>query len=266
MIDAGADSPDNDEKTLVGPALPVGERGLGEVLVRAGKLRPEQLDDLLREQASEGGRLADLLVRRDVVSEVEVLRLLGEQLDLPINVDLKPEDCDAEFAAQIPINFAKQHKLMVVRRANDAALLAVADPLSVHAIDDVEQQIGLPVDLVLVPAPKILEAINKVYARQAGGDELAKGEDEDEMGGEAEELVDILDLTDEAPIIRWVNSIMFQSVKERASDIHIEPREKELVVRYRIDGNLQEWKRANRQYTNSIVARIKIMAGLNIAE
>ena len=255
----------SDESTLVMPASPSGERGLGEVLVRSGKLRPEQLEDLLRIQAAEGGRLHELLVRRDIVPEVEVLRLLGEQLDVPVNPDLKPEDCDAELAALIPINFAKQHKLMAVRQGNGVAVLAVADPLSVHAIDDVEQRLGMPVDLVLVPSAKIMEAINKVYARQAGGDELARGED-DEMGGEAEELVDILDLTDEAPIIRWVNSIMFQSVKERASDIHIEPREKELVVRYRVDGNLQEWKRANRQYTNSIIARIKIMAGLNIAE
>jgi general secretion pathway protein E len=86
------------------------------------------------------------------------------------------------------------------------------------------------------------------------------------MSGEAEELVDILDLTDEAPIIRWVNSLMFQAVKERASDIHIEPREKDLIVRYRVDGNLYEHKRANRNYVNSILSRVKIMAGLNIAE
>jgi general secretion pathway protein E len=86
------------------------------------------------------------------------------------------------------------------------------------------------------------------------------------MEGEAEELTDILDLTDEAPIIRWVNSLMFNAVKERASDIHIEPREKELIVRYRVDGNLMEVKRANRNYINSILSRVKIMAGLNIAE
>jgi general secretion pathway protein E len=118
---------------------------------------------------------------------------------------------------------------------------------------------------VLVPGGKILEAINKIYARQESGVELGEGE-EGEMAGEAEELTDILDLTDEAPIIRWVNSIMFQAVKERASDIHVEPREKELIVRYRVDGDLREAKRANRNYVNSILSRVKIMAGLNIAE
>src|SRR5439155_26598112 len=91
------------------------------------------------------------------------------------------------------------------------------------------------------------------------------GKNDEDMVGEAEELVDILDLTDEAPIIRWVNSLMFQAVKERASDIHIEPREKELLVRYRIDGLLYEHKRANKNFINSILSRVKIMACLNIA-
>jgi general secretion pathway protein E len=86
------------------------------------------------------------------------------------------------------------------------------------------------------------------------------------MGGMGEELVDIMDLTDEAPIIRWVNSLLFQAVKERASDIHVEPTEKDVRVRYRIDGVLYEAKRANRQYMPSIISRVKIMAGLNIAE
>ncbi|HEX2659175.1 MAG TPA: ATPase, T2SS/T4P/T4SS family, partial [Polyangia bacterium] len=90
--------------------------------------------------------------------------------------------------------------------------------------------------------------------------------EEDDVGGEGEELVDILDVTDEAPIIRWVNSLLFNAVKERASDIHIEPGEKEVVVRYRIDGELYEVRRANRQFMPSIISRVKIMAGLNIAE
>ena len=94
----------------------------------------------------------------------------------------------------------------------------------------------------------------------------AKDEDEEDDEGGSEELVDILDPTDEAPIIRWVNSLMFQAVKERASDIHIEPGEKDVIVRYRIDGVLHETRRAARQFMPSIISRVKIMAGLNIAE
>ena len=121
---------------------------------------------------------------------------------------------------------------------------------------------------MLVPPQKILEVINEVYGRKQdkGGDLGTEGENEDEMAGAGEELVDILDITDEAPIIRWVNSLLFNAVKERASDIHIEPGEKEVMVRYRIDGELYETRRAARQFMPSIISRVKIMAGLNIAE
>ena len=145
-------------------------------------------------------------------------------------------------------------------------LVATADPLDVGALDDIRAQLGSEVYPILVPGQKILDAINHIYGqRQDKGGDLGE-KDEDEMEGEAEELVDILDVNDEAPIIRWVNSLLFSAVKERASDIHIEPGEKEVSVRYRIDGVLYEKRRAARQFMPSIIARVKIMAGLNIAE
>ena len=131
-------------------------------------------------------------------------------------------------------------------------------------MDDLRQKLGREVDPVLVPAPKILEAINHAYGEKQETSDLGDSEEEDE--GEAEELVDILDASDEAPIIRWVNSLLFNAVKERASDIHIEPGEKEVLVRYRIDGVLYEVRRAARQFLPSVISRVKIMAGLNIAE
>jgi general secretion pathway protein E len=240
-------------------------RALGQILLRQTELSEQQLEDALRVQREEGGRIGDILVRRNYVTEEQMLHALASQLDLPMLKEIKPEECDAELAAQVPINFAKQHRLMALRRHGRGVEVAVADPLDVHALDDVRRAIGAEILPVVASSTKILEAINKVYARQEGGVDL--GEGEGEMGeGEAEELTDILDLTDEAPIIRWVNSLMFNAVKERASDIHIEPREKELIVRYRVDGNLMEVKRANRNYINSILSRVKIMAGLNIAE
>ncbi len=268
-----------EERTLV-TALPselpaVGEdpRALGAILRRQTRLTASQLAEALDEQQAQrredplkdGLRIGEILVRMHHVTEEEVLAALGTQLGLSMAADLKPEEVDAELVAKVPINFAKAHRLLPIRRAGVAVLTAVADPLDVAALDDVRRALGCDVEPLLVPSGKVIEAINKVYARQSGDTELGEKGD-DEMGGEAEELVDILDLTDEAPIIRWVNSIMFQAVKERASDIHVEPREKELLVRYRIDGVLYEHKRANRNYTNSIISRVKIMAGLNIAE
>ena len=246
-------------------SAPGSERLLGQILLREGKVTQANIADALVMQKEEGGRIGELLVRNHVITEEDMLKALAWQLDLPMLKELKPEECDPELALKVPINFAKQHRLMPIRRVGRAVEVAVADPLDVHALDDVRRALGAELIPVVAPGQTIVEAINKVYARQEGGVELGEG-DSDEMGGEAEELIDILDLTDEAPIIRWVNSLMFQAVKGRASDIHIEPREKDLVVRYRIDGNLQEAKRANRNYVNSIISRVKIMAGMNIAE
>jgi general secretion pathway protein E len=247
------------------PAAGSHPRALGQILIRQTQLTEAQLDDALRVQREEGGRIGEILVRRNYVTEEQMLHALAAQLDLPMVNEIKPEDCEADLALRVPINFAKQHRIMPIRHAGRGVEVAVADPLDVHALDDVRRALGAEILPVVVPSGKIVEAINKIYARQEGtGVDL--GEGEGDMNGEAEELTDILDLTDEAPIIRWVNSLMFNAVKERASDIHIEPREKELIVRYRVDGNLMEVKRANRNYVNSILSRVKIMAGLNIAE
>jgi general secretion pathway protein E len=246
------------------PAAGAHPRALGQLLLRQTSLTEQQLEDALRVQREEGGRIGEILVRRNYVTEEQMLQALASQLDLPWVNEVKPESCEAELAELVPINFAKQHRLMPIRRVGRGVEVAVADPLDVHALDDVRRVLNAEILPLVAPSTKIVETINKVYARQEGGVDL--GEGEGEMEGEADELTDILDLTDEAPIIRWVNSIMFNAVKERASDIHIEPREKELIVRYRVDGNLMEVKRANRNYVNSILSRVKIMAGLNIAE
>ncbi len=247
------------------PATGSHPRALGQILIRQTQLTEPQLDDALRVQREEGGRIGEILVRRNYLTEEQMLHALASQLDLPMVNEIKPEECDAELALRVPINFAKQHRIMPIRHSGRGVEVAVADPLDVHALDDVRRALGAEILPVVVPSAKIVEAINKIYARQEGSG-VDLGEGEGDMNGEAEELTDILDLTDEAPIIRWVNSLMFNAVKERASDIHIEPREKELIVRYRVDGNLMEVKRANRNYVNSILSRVKIMAGLNIAE
>ncbi|MFH0902638.1 MAG: type II secretion system ATPase GspE [Pseudomonadota bacterium] len=243
------------------------DRFLGSILLREGCLRPEQLESALERQRTEGGMIGEVLLRQKMVSEEDLLRALGLQMDIPYAKELpKAEDVDHALVGLLPINFAKQHRILPLwKDGDDRVLTAIADPLAVHALDDLRLLVKLEPTPVLASPTRILELINKVYARLRIGVELAEDREGDEFG-DAEELVDILDLTDEAPIIRWVNSLIFQAVKERASDIHIEPGEKDIVVRYRIDGVLREAKRANRQYIQSILSRIKIMAGLNIAE
>jgi general secretion pathway protein E len=240
---------------------------LGEILVRDAGLRPEYLQRALEKQKEEGGLIGEILVRMQAIKESDLARALAVQFEMPF-VDRLPavDEVDVTLLEDLPINFAKQHRaLPYARDEGGRVLVAIAEPLEIHVLDDIRGLLGAPVEGVLAAGNEIIELINKVYGKIRAGAELAVSDEESEYG-DAEELVDILDLTDEAPIIRWVNSLLFQSVKERASDIHIEPGEKEVHVRFRVDGRLRETKRANRQYLPSIVARIKIMAGLDIAE
>src|SRR6478752_3611820 len=229
-------------------------------------LSPESIEQALATQAAEGGLLGEILVKMKAITEDDLLQALGVQIGIPFSADLKVDDVDIDLATSVPIGFAKQHRLLVVKREGDAAMVATGDPLEIGAFDDLRMQLSLDVQPILVPSQRILEVINDAYGRKAdkGGD-LAKKEDEEDEGS-SEELVDILEITDEAPIIRWVNSLLFNAVKERASDIHIEPGEQEVLVRYRIDGELYESRRAARQFMPLIISRVKIMAGLNIAE
>jgi general secretion pathway protein E len=249
-------------------AQPVAPRRLGDILVAVCGVRVEDVARALAKQREEGGLLGEVMLRLKLIDEDQLARALAEQAEMPwLDALPRADDIPEALIDGLPINFAKHHRVMPVGEADGRVQVAICDPTELDVLDDVAVILAAPVDPVVCAPGRILELINKAYARLRGGAELEdkKGEDEDELG-ESEELVDILDLTDEAPIIRWVNSLLFQAVKERASDIHVEPGEKDVVVRYRIDGVLREHKRAPKQFTASILARVKIMAGLNIAE
>jgi general secretion pathway protein E len=242
----------------------VRQRLLGEILLAAGKVKPDQVSLALESQGAEGGRIGELLVRQKAVDEIDVLRALGDQLGLPFWEKLSIDQLDTTLATKLPIGFLRQHKLLPIRIEAGTVFVAMGDPLDVYALDDVRSMLAMNVAPVIAQASRIVDAINHVYGQNQDTGNLGDGEEE--MEGEGEELVDILDINDEAPIIRWVNSLLFNAVKQRASDIHIEPGEKEVVVRYRIDGVLHEVRRAAKQFVPSILSRVKIMAGLNIAE
>jgi general secretion pathway protein E len=248
---------------------------LGAILKRQIGLTEEALSAALEEQEEirkngggrDGVRLGEVLLKMRLVTEEQILHALGEQFDMQVLTELRPENCDPDLAQRVPINFAKLHRVMAMRRVPETGLVEVAlsDPAAVHVLDDVRRAVDADVDPILAPAAQIIEAINKVYSRGRGEEEL-KPEEEGEGTEETEEDVDLVDLNDEAPIIRWVNSVIFHAVRVQASDIHLEPRERDLMVRFRKDGVLEEYKRAPKNFINAIIARVKIMAGLNIAE
>jgi general secretion pathway protein E len=242
---------------------------LGEILVRQAGLSRDALARAMAKQREEGGELGDILVRMNAIDEGQLTRALSVQYEMPYAAVLPgPEDIDASLIDNLPISFAKQHKVLPIGRdpQSGRVQVAIADPLAIEVLDDIGVLVGGPVEGVLAAPTPIVELINKVYGRLRQSANLDHEKKEEEEEFHAEELVDILDVADEAPIIAWVNSLLFLAVKERASDIHIEPGEKDVKVRYRIDGVLREVKHAPRKFLASILARVKIMAGLNIAE
>ncbi|HOT10203.1 MAG TPA: type II secretion system ATPase GspE [Polyangiaceae bacterium] len=240
------------------------DRFLGEVLVRHGLLSPERLEQLFELQREKGSDLIGLLVSGNIVDEVSLHRALADEAGLPFVEKIDVEAIPTALATQLPITYAKAHRIIPIDETDSQITILCADPFSTATIDDVRALLSKRVDLKVATAEGIVDAINRVYEREVGHASDLKtesGEDADD-----DEIVDILDSDDDAPIIRWVRSLYRQAVKERASDIHIEPEEREVIVRYRIDGKLYVAKKAPRQFMNSIISRVKIEAGLNIAE
>ena len=242
---------------------------LGEILVRQAGLSRDALTRAMAKQREEGGELGEILVRMNAIDEAQLTRALSVQYEVPYAAVLPAaEDIEAALIENLPIGFAKQHKVLPIGRdaQSGRVQVAMADPLAIDVLDDIGVLVGGAVDGVLAAPTPIVELINKVYGRLRQSADLDHEKKEEGEEFHAEELVDILDVADEAPIIAWVNSLLFLAVKERASDIHIEPGEKDVKVRFRIDGVLREVKHAPRKFLASILARVKIMAGLNIAE
>jgi len=250
-----------------------GSLGLREVLLRTTRLSPDQLEEAARRQDERGGRLVDQLLELGFLGEQELLTALGEQLHLAVRRELDAEDVDSELATRISIGFAKAHAVLPLGISPGGALrVACADPLGTSCFDDLRLLFDAPeVQLELVTRPVLLAAINQVFERGGGSiDEIVEDASDDfsalanEISAEPREL---LDSNDDAPIIRLVDSLLQQAVKERASDVHIEPLEREIRVRFRVDNILYEpVGTLPKALLPSIVSRIKILGGLDIAE
>ena len=247
---------------------------LGEILLRTTRLEPQELERARLRQVDSHQRLSDILVEEGMLNADEVLAALARQLDLPLRAELPLEDIDDEYALRIPIGYAKQHRLLPIGGNRDLGIVNVvaSDPLAMSPLDDLRILFdGAEIQLELASDRVILAAINSVFDRGVTAtDQLAEEatDDLDELAMEISgEPRDLLDATDDAPIIRLVNSMLHHAVKERASDIHIEPFEREIRVRFRIDDVLYEpMKPLPRSLQASIASRIKIMGSLDIAE
>jgi general secretion pathway protein E len=256
------------------PAAPAGaHRGLRELLLRETRLTLEQLEQALRRRQETGRPLLDVLVELGHLNEEEILEAVGKQLGLPIRPRIEIEEIDESLVERIPIGFAKSHGLLpIARTPGEAIRVVVSDPFDTACLDDLRLLFdGARIETELASRRNILATINQVYDRGAHSIDDIVEDATDDFSALASEISaepqDLLDSDDDAPIIRLVDSLLQQAVKERASDVHLEPFEKEIRVRFRVDDILYEpVSPLPKALLPSVVSRVKILGGLNIAE
>src|ERR687895_184815 len=217
-------------------------RKLGEILVERGLVSEADLVRLLENERSKGQPLGTLLVQQGLITEEDLLEALSEQLGLPFWRKLEEVGIEHIPVSKVPIAFYRQQKVFPIAFTDGGLKVAVSDPLNLQPLDDLAVFLRAPVEPILSSERELMAAINRFFDRETGSTEQVmqdlEGEDLGAIANEIEETDDLLDLASEAPVIRLVNSILTQAVRARASDVHIEPFERELKVRYRIDGLL----------------------------
>ena len=240
--------------------------GIGSILVERGLITDEQLAEAISEQNRTGERLDHVLVRLGFVNSSEVLEAIGQQFAMPI-VDLATVEAKPDVLETLPAKLVFKQQCVPIGRNNGTLRVATCDPFELTAFDELRLLTGMSIELVLADERDIRKFIRTYYG--VAGDTLDElsADDRNEVQvteGEAEEL----DAAQEPSVIKLVNDLLVEAVRERATDIHIEPYEDRLAIRYRVDGVLSHAGvpvTVNR-FRNAIVSRLKIMASLNIAE
>ncbi len=244
---------------------------IGELLIKEGIISSEQLDKALAEHKKTGDFLGITLVKLGFVRERAIMPVLAKQLNVEY-IDLSKQEISPEVIKKVPAKFASHYKLMPISIEANVIKVAVVDPLDLHTLDDINLILGYEVKPVIAGENQISDAIRKYYGLGADTVEKMVSETEGEKKEESSEVKvetpTAEEVEEDASIIKFVNEIFSQAIKERATDIHIEPFEDFLRVRYRVDGILHETNvpPSIKQFQSSIVSRIKIMANLNIAE
>jgi len=239
----------------------VQSRYVADILLRHGAVPEARVEEALVVANERNVSVQDVLIASHAIDELGYLKAIAGELGISLITKIQVDEIPNALVDLVPINFARQHNLLPVAERGETIVVAMSDLLDLTPLDDLRALLGKRCEPVAAPSEMIEDAINRVYERK---DENALSENS--KRDEVEELQDLIDMTDEAPVIRWVNNLFYEAVRDRASDIHIEPNDNEVVVRYRIDGNLYRVKTAHRGFLSSIVARVKIEANLNIAE
>ncbi len=259
---------------------------LGELLLREKRVTPNQLQDALNHQRSNGGRLGSSLVKLGILTEEDITSVLSRQYGVPA-INLREFDLDGAVVRLIPVETATKYNVIPVSRNGTTLTLAMTDPTNVFAMDDIKFRTGLHVEPVVASDTAIRESIAQHFGKNAAAagrdgvngakaadlvnkalEELGTAEEDLEVVDAAEEIdaASLAKQSGEAPVIKLVNALMLSAIQRGASDIHVEPYEKEIRIRFRVDGVLQPVMAPPMKFKDAIVSRLKIMAKLDIAE
>ncbi len=247
---------------------------LGELLVREKLITPLQLQKAVVEQRSTGGRLGHHLTKLGYIEENELTSFLSQQYGVP-SINLADFEIDAEVLKLVPREVVQRHQVIPVNRAGNVLIVAMSDPSNIYAVDDIKFVTNLNIEVVVASDTAIAEAIDKYYNQQVSFNDVMLDfdvdaeEDEDLEFGDVDEDLNVLDLeksAGDAPVVKLVNLILMDAIRKGASDIHVEPYEKQMRIRYRIDGVLYEVMKPPIKLKHAITSRLKIMSALDIAE
>jgi len=240
---------------------------IGQLLLKHTALTEDQLSDALEIQNESGMLLGEILLKKNYIHPHDIIKVICHQVDIPYISELKLEEVDPNLTLNISINYAKTHEILPLLETEYSLTLLVTDPFNFDAINDVQEIFKKEIKLVVSSPLKVQDAINRIY-------EKANKNIVDTIEGEFDENLDLdgpIDIleagADDAPVIRFVNSIIFRAVKERATDIHIEPYEKEVIYRFRINRVMREILRQPLKTHAAVTSRIKVMTkSMDIAE
>jgi type IV pilus assembly protein PilB len=239
---------------------------LGEMLIAEGLISREQLDRALSEQKLHGGRVGIILRSMGFITEDDIIKVLGKQMGIQ-PVTLSSIIIDPDVVKIIPETMARRHQVIPLFKKDRALILAMVDPLNVFAIDDLRHATGMEIQPAVSSETEVMKAIDRFYGGTSTMEEAVKEADVQGYGVMPEDqVIDLQRVGDDTPMIKLVNTVITQAVREGASDIHIEPDAEVLRIRYRVDGILREVMTPPRNLQAGVVSRIKIMADLDIAE
>ena len=244
------------------------KKSLGELLLAQGVITPKQFEEAREEERKSALPLRKTFIKLGIITEEDMVSFIAEQLEIP-RIELNNYLIDSKVIDLVPESLARKYQLIPILKIASNLTCAMVDPLNIFALDEVRLKTGLAVEPAIATETEVKKSLDEHYSVRGSLEDVIRGLDAGKLAvkeGEEVELKRLKGIVDEPPVIKLVNMMVMQAVRERASDIHIEPEEEELKIRFRVDGILHEQKAPPKHFQSAVISRVKILANLDIAE